>query len=53
MRKRIIIGLAAAVAAVGGVRADAVPEWQAKARQDFADQRFGIFIHWGFYSMYA
>ena len=53
MRKQIIIGLTAAVAAVGGVRADAVPEWQAKARRDFADQRFGIFVHWGFYSMYA
>ncbi len=24
-----------------------------KARQEFADSKFGIFIHWGIYSMFA
>ena len=27
--------------------------WNLAARQKFADQRFGIFIHWGLYAMYA
>ena len=24
-----------------------------KSRQEFADSKFGIFIHWGIYSMFA
>ena len=24
-----------------------------KARQEFADSKFGIFLHWGLYSMFA
>ena len=24
-----------------------------KARQEFADSKFGIFLHWGIYSMFA
>ena len=24
-----------------------------QARQEFADNRFGIFLHWGIYSMFA
>ena len=28
-------------------------EWNLKARKAFADQRFGIFIHWGLYANYA
>ena len=24
-----------------------------KARQEFTDNKFGIFIHWGIYSMFA
>ena len=36
------------------VRADYTPEaWNLEARQKFADQRFGIFIHWGLYANYA
>ena len=27
--------------------------WNLEARQKFAEQRFGIFIHWGLYAMYA
>ena len=30
-----------------------VEPWNKEARQKFADQRFGIFIHWGLYSNYA
>ncbi len=30
-----------------------VPEWNRKARAEFAAQRFGIFIHWGLYANYA
>lgn len=29
------------------------PDWIVQARQAFAKQRFGIFIHWGFYANYA
>ncbi len=28
-------------------------EWNLAARRQFADQRFGIFIHWGLYANYA
>jgi alpha-L-fucosidase len=28
-------------------------DWNLKARQKFADQRFGVFIHWGLYANYA
>lgn len=27
--------------------------WNLEARKRFADQRFGIFIHWGLYANYA
>ena len=34
--------------------ADYEPEqWNRDARKDFADRRFGIFIHWGLYANYA
>ena len=43
-----------AAAMVGGVFADYAPEdWNLKAREQFAAQRFGIFIHWGLYANYA
>ena len=28
-------------------------DWNLKARKAFADQRFGVFIHWGLYANYA
>ena len=28
-------------------------QWNVSAREKFADQRFGIFIHWGIYANYA
>ncbi len=39
-----------------GARAESdyvVPEWNRAARDEFAAQRFGIFIHWGLYANYA
>ena len=35
-------------------KAQYVPtEENLKSRQEFADSKFGIFIHWGIYSMFA
>jgi len=47
--------LAAVVAlSLGSFAADYKPEqWNLDARKKFADQRFGIFIHWGLYANYA
>ena len=46
--------LAAMVAATLVLKADYKPEeWNLKARKAFADQRFGVFIHWGLYASYA
>ena len=47
--------LSAALAAASSVSfADYQPEeWNLKARKAFADQRFGVFIHWGLYANYA
>ena len=46
--------LAAVAAATLGLKADYKPEeWNLKARKAFADQRFGVFIHWGLYASYA
>ena len=39
-----------ALVAVAGYQPE---EWNLKARKAFADQRFGIFIHWGLYANYA
>ena len=33
--------------------AEAVPPERLEARRQFADLKFGIFIHWGFYATYA
>ena len=55
--KRICIGMAALVATLA-VWADNNTTYQPteanlKARQEFADSKLGIFIHWGIYSMFA
>ena len=43
-----------ALAASFLVHADYTPEkWNLEARDKFAAQRFGIFIHWGIYASYA
>jgi len=45
----------AAVAALtlGAVAEYQPEEWNLKARKEFADFKFGIFIHWGLYANYA
>lgn len=50
-----MLGMAIGCAMAGDCRADEyAPEaWNLKARQQFAEQRFGIFIHWGLYANYA
>ena len=46
--------LAAAAAMTLALKADYKPEqWNLEARKAFADQRFGVFIHWGLYANYA
>lgn len=46
--------LASVVLASAALRADYAPEpWNLAAREKFAAQRFGIFIHWGIYANYA
>ena len=50
---KLLIALTLTVAAFAA-SADYAPEkWNVEARQKFADQRFGIFIHWGLYANYA
>ena len=50
--KNILLAVVAAASLVSF--ADYQPEpWNLAARQKFAEQRFGIFIHWGLYAMYA
>ena len=45
---------AVAIAAAAALYADYTPEkWNLDAREKFAAQRFGIFIHWGIYANYA
>lgn len=51
--KSLLFALATSLTAFA-VRADYTPEqWNLEARQKFAEQRFGIFIHWGLYANYA
>ncbi len=53
MKKNVGIVLSAAVIAAS-LQADYAPEkWNLEAREKFAAQRFGIFIHWGIYANYA
>ena len=51
IRQTIHVAVAFAAFSLG---AGYVPEqWNLDARQKFAEQRFGIFIHWGLYANYA
>ena len=45
--------IAAALAAASAAKAYAPADWNLAAREKFADQRFGVFIHWGLYANYA
>ena len=51
--KRAIVAAALALAAASAAKAYAPADWNLAAREKFADQRFGIFIHWGLYANYA
>jgi len=52
--KRTLVALSAAALAIVSLAADYAPEkWNLEAREKFAAQRFGIFIHWGIYANYA
>ena len=52
--KNMAIAFAAALTAALAFGADYAPEkWNLEAREKFAAQRFGIFIHWGIYANYA
>lgn len=54
MIKRIITLFALAVAAMTAVAQNYVPSKEVYlSRLQFANDRFGIFIHWGIYSMFA
>ena len=53
--KKIIAITAALLVTIGCLSAqDYVPsESNLKARQEFSQNRLGIFLHWGIYSMYG
>ena len=54
MTKKVMLAAGLAAVAFGAARAEYAPEpWNLAARQKFAEQRFGIFIHWGLYANYA
>ena len=55
MNRKVVIGVVGAIALVGAVQAAAyVPEsWNVEAREKYAAQRFGVFVHWGLYANYA
>ena len=50
--KNLLLAVASAMALAGFAEYRPEP-WNLEARKKFADQRFGIFIHWGLYAMYA
>ena len=53
--KKLILMAVVAIFAAGSVSAQGyVPSEEVKRSQkEFSEDRFGIFIHWGIYSMYA
>jgi len=53
--KKLIFSIALVVAAITSLSAQGyVPtEENLQSRKEFAEDRFGIFIHWGIYSMFA
>ena len=54
MKKTLIAALAALICISATAQKGYVPsEENLKARQEFADSKFGIFLHWGLYSMFA
>ena len=54
MKKLISLALLLAISATSFAQKSYQPsEGNLKARQEFADSKFGIFLHWGLYSMFA
>lgn len=54
MKKIISLTLLLAIATTSFAQKSYQPsESNLKARQEFADSKFGIFLHWGIYSMFA
>lgn len=53
--KKLILSIALVVAAITSLSAQSYEPTKKnlKAREEFAEDRFGIFIHWGIYSMFA
>jgi alpha-L-fucosidase len=56
--KKLLCSIAGATMILGSAMADEKPSYiptaeNLQARQEFADNGFGIFIHWGIYSMFA
>ena len=52
--KRCIAAILAAAAMFPALAQEYVPTKEnIEAREAFADKRFGVFIHWGIYSMFA
>ena len=52
MMKSVVASCLAALS-LSAAAAYAPEPWNLEARKKFADQRFGIFIHWGLYANYA
>lgn len=52
--KRVILSILTIVVVATSTSAQYVPtDENLRAREEFADSRFGVFIHWGIYSMFA
>ena len=54
MKRTLFTALAALICISATAQKPYIPsEDNLKARQEFADSKFGIFLHWGIYSMFA
>lgn len=53
MNKTFFLIAALLLQSVGFAGDYVVEDWNLKAREQFAAQRFGVFIHWGLYANYA
>ena len=53
MNTQIVVALAFFCSALSGGAGYAPDKWNIEAREKFAAQCFGIFIHWGIYANYA
>lgn len=53
MKKRIIYFFSLLIISVASAHAYVPSEEVLKSRKEFADDKFGIFLHWGIYSMFG